>query len=239
VKLIPDPTGRFAQRPFYEPGELDVECERTMSTFLRSLYGKVEYPVRTDDLTKLIERHVDDFDSYADLTTHYGEGVEGVTEFRPGKKPIVRIHEILATDEFRENRLRTTLTHELGHVIFHTWLFDQRSAPSLFPVKPRADDVQVCKRDTLLNAPQVDWMEWQAGHACGAFLMPGSRVKKVAQEVAIRIPPPPLEPLVPDSDYGRALVLTLCERFHVSRDAAQVRAHRLGLLSNINFNLTF
>jgi Zn-dependent peptidase ImmA (M78 family) len=239
LKLIPDPTGRFAKRPFYEPGELDIECEKVMSPFLRSLYGKVVYPVLTDDLTKLIERYVDDFDSYADLTTKYGEGVEGVTEFRPGKKPIVRIHEILANDESRENRLRTTLTHELGHVLFHTWLFDERTAPSLFPTKPRADDVQVCKRDTLLNAPQIDWMEWQAGHACGALLMPGSRVKKVAQEVAARVPPPPLTAIVPDSDYGRALILTLCERFHVSRDAAQVRAHRLGLLSQIDLRLTF
>lgn len=239
MKLIPDPTGRFPQRPFYEPAELDIECEKVMSQFLRSLYGKVIYPVSTDDLTKLIERHVDDFDSYANLTAQYGEGVEGVTEFRPGHRPIVRIHEILATDEFRENRLRTTLTHELGHVLFHTWLFDQRSAPSLFPAKPRADDVQVCKRDTLINAPQVDWMEWQAGHACGALLMPASRARKLAREVVERVPPPPLEALVPDSNYGRALILAFCEQFHVSRDAAQVRAHRLNLLSQIDLHLAF
>jgi len=239
LKLIADNTGRFIDRPFYEPAELDVECEKVMSQFLRSVYSKVDYPVSTDDLTKLIERHVDDFDSYADLTAKYGEGVEGVTEFRPGKKPIVRIHEILASDDSRENRLRTTLTHELGHVLFHTWLFDRRSAPSLLPPKPRADDVQVCKRDNLINAPQLDWMEWQAGHACGALLMPVSRVRKVAQEVVARVPPPALESILPNSEYGRALILTLCERFQVSRDAAQVRAHRLNLISQIDLRLTF
>ncbi|HWV46157.1 MAG TPA: hypothetical protein VN039_09090 [Nitrospira sp.] len=240
MRLIPDPTGRFTQRPFYEAGELDVECEKVMSQFLRSIHGKVAFPVVTDDLTKLIERHVDDFDSYADLTATYGEGVEGVTEFRPGKRPVVRINEGLSGDQFRENRLRTTLTHELGHVLFHTWLFDERFGPSLFPPKQRrADDVQVCKRENLIDAPQVDWMEWQAGHACGAFLMPASRVRKIAREVAIRTPPPELTAVVPDSAFGRALILTLCEQFHVSRDAAQVRSHRLGIFSEVDLGLAF
>jgi IrrE N-terminal-like domain len=240
LKLIPDPTGRFRQRPYYEASELDIECEKVMSQFLRSVHGTVSFPVTTDDLTKLIERYVDDFDSYANLTEKYGEGVEGVTEFRPGKRPVVRIHESLAVGESRENRLRTTLTHELGHVLLHTWLFEERFGPSLFPSKSlRTDDVQVCKRENLLNAPQVDWMEWQAGHASGAFLMPASRVRKIAREVASHTPPPELAAIVPDSAYGRALILTLCERFHVSRDAAQVRSHRLSLLSEIDLNLSF
>ena len=51
MKLIADNTGRFIDRPFYEPAELDVECEKVMSQFLRSVYSKVDYPVSTDDLT--------------------------------------------------------------------------------------------------------------------------------------------------------------------------------------------
>jgi hypothetical protein len=236
VKLIADPSGRFAQRPFYEAAELDIECEKVMSQFLRSIYGEVAFPVSTDDLTKLIERHVEDFDSYANLTERYGEGVEGVTEFRPGKRPIVRIHEELSSAPSRENRLRTTLTHELGHVLLHTWLFDDRVAPSLFPREPRTDDVQACKRENMLNAPQVDWMEWQAGHACGALLMPASRVRKLAKEVASATPPPDFEAITPDSPFGRALVLAVTEQFSVSRDAARVRAHRLKLLSTLELS---
>ncbi|UXI66127.1 ImmA/IrrE family metallo-endopeptidase [Tahibacter amnicola] len=237
MKLIPDPTGRFAQRPFYEGNELDIECERTMGGFLRSLYGKVSFPVSTDDLTKLIEQHVSDFDSYADLTAAYGDGVEGVTEFLPRQRPTVRIHQDLTNDAARENRLRTTLTHELGHVLFHTWLFDQRAGGGLFPSAPRNDDKQVCKRENILDAPQVDWMEWQAGHACGALLMPASHVRRLAKEVAIQTPPPSFGDLVVDSTYGRALVQAMCARFQVSSDAAQVRAHRLKLLARIDFAL--
>lgn len=237
MKLIPDPTGRFAQRPFYEANELDIECEKVMCQFLRSINGAVTFPVSTDDLTKLIERHVDDFDSYADLTELYGDGVEGVTEFRPGKRPIVRIHEQLSGNSARENRLRTTLAHELGHVLFHTWLFDERAQPSLFSSEPRTDDVQVCKRENMLNAPLVDWMEWQAGHACGALLMPASRVRKLAQEVAAKVPPPSLAAVMPDSPFGRTLILAASKQFQVSRDAAQMRSHRLGLISQLDFSL--
>jgi len=34
VRYIPDPTGRFAQRPFYTEAELDRECEGIVNTFL-------------------------------------------------------------------------------------------------------------------------------------------------------------------------------------------------------------
>ena len=232
MRMIPDPTGRFKERPYYEDGEIDLECERLVAAFLKDIRGKVEYPIRTDDLTKLIERHVADFDSYADLS-HYGPGVEGVTEFNPHKKPTVRIAVGLAGEAHRENRLRTTLTHEFGHVHFHTWLFDQRSGGSLIPAAAsKAGDVQVCKRDTIVDAPQTDWMEWQAGHVCGAILVPRRRARELATEVAKRVPPPALEPIIPATPFARALIDAIADRFQVSIDCARIRAQRLGLVGN-------
>lgn len=38
VRYIRDTTGRFAERPYYKPEELDQECESIMVGFLRSLY---------------------------------------------------------------------------------------------------------------------------------------------------------------------------------------------------------
>jgi hypothetical protein len=231
MKMIADPTGRFRERPFYEPDELDRDCEKTLSAFLRDIHGKVAFPVVTDDLTKLIERHVEDLDPYADLSG-YGQGVEGVTEFRPHHKPTVRIAAALSNETFRENRLRTTLTHELGHVLYHTWLFDQRHGGSLFPLPARTDDVQVCKRDTMLDAPQTDWMEWQAGHVCGAFLMPISRIRKLIEDTARTTPPPALEPITAETAFGRALIDSVIDRFAVSREAAEVRLRRLNALTS-------
>lgn len=198
--------------------------------FLRELHGKVEFPISTDDLTKLIERHVDDLDLYADLSAAYGEGVEGVTEFRPGHKPSVRISVDLSNSDNRENRLRTTLTHEFGHVHFHTWLFDDRQE-GLFP-RAVAPVAQVCKRETIIDAPMVDWMEWQAGHVCGAILMPASKVRRVAKDLLQTIKPPDLEPVTATGAYGAALIQQVMGRFQVSAEAARVRLFRLSILNN-------
>ena len=115
VKMIRDNTGRFAERPFYAARDLDNECERLIRELLMKRHGKVDYPVETDDLTVLIEMHHADLDPYADLSA-YGPDVEGVTEFFPNRGPKVSISERIAADERRENRFRTTLTHEFGHV---------------------------------------------------------------------------------------------------------------------------
>src|SRR5690606_24695161 len=127
VKMIRDNTGRFAERPFYRERDLDDECERLIRELLMKRHGKVAYPVETDDLTVLIEMHDADLDPYADLSA-YGPDVEGVTEFFPDRGPKVSISERIATDERRENRFRTTLTHEFGHVKFHGHLWAQKFA---------------------------------------------------------------------------------------------------------------
>jgi hypothetical protein len=171
MRQVRDTTGRFDLRPHYQPSELDRECEALLARFFKPTHGEIPTPILTDDLTRLIERDVSDFDPGADLS-EYGRDVEGVTEFRPGRKPRVRVAGELAYDERRENRYRTTLTHEYGHVHFHGYLFalEPRSGDLLQP-KDR-NPVQVCKRETIIDALTTDWMEWQAGYVCGALLMP-------------------------------------------------------------------
>ena len=97
VQMVPDRTGRFSKRPHYQPEELDQECEQIVTQFLRSLHSEAVFPITTDDLTKLIERDAGDLDLYADLS-HLGPDVEGVTEFHPGRRPVVRISAELSGD---------------------------------------------------------------------------------------------------------------------------------------------
>jgi hypothetical protein len=176
VAYIRDNTGRFPRRPHYKPEELDYECEAIITAFVRDLYGAARFPVKTDDLTKLIERDTSDFDPYADLSD-LGADVEGVTEFFPGRKPAVKIAADLSNAGNRENRLRTTMTHEYGHVHFHAYLWEtEQPTLDLLNTKPHANK-QICKRETILNAGQNDWMEWQAGYVCGAILMPVTHVR--------------------------------------------------------------
>jgi len=96
VRMIPDKTGRFARRPFYDQRELDSECEGLIRDLLLKRRGEVEYPVSTDDLTMLIELHDADLDPYADLS-RYGQDVEGVTKFFPDRGPHVSISAQIST----------------------------------------------------------------------------------------------------------------------------------------------
>lgn len=225
VKYVVDRTGRFFERPHYETKELDVLCERMLVEFFSKVGTEVRLPIPTDDLTRLMEQDVSDFDGFADLS-RYGESVEGVTEFLPGRKPRVRIAAVLAEDARRENRYRTTLTHEYGHVRLHAYLFDLERPRRDLDDKRGEDRVQVCKRETMVSASQTDWMEWQAGHVCGAILMPISHVRRLVADYqqAHNL----FGAVDAASEHGRALSQTMIRTFQVSSEAARVRLARLG-----------
>lgn len=228
MKWVSDRTGRFHQRPHYEPEELNAECEMLVREFLVARYGQITYPISTDDLTVLIESHVSDLDLYADLSDEEGE-VEGVTDFVRGRKPRVRISKRLTTDPRMENRLRTTLTHELGHVRFHTFMFEVERPPSLFTVSD--GDRNKCKRDSIIGARQTDWMEWQAGFACGAILMPVTELTSLLSS-EVNLQSPSLARLSVNSPEASRLIETVTRKFQVSRDAARVRLLQRGVLSD-------
>ena len=215
-------TGRFAMRPHYEPAELDKECEKILSSFFD---GRTPTPIDTDSLAQLIERDTPDFDPGADLS-RYGPDVEGVTEFLPDRKPKVRIVAELAYDEVRQNRYRTTLTHEYGHVHFHAYLFaTEARGNDLFSSAPAKGGEQVCKRDGIINARKTDWMEWQAGYVCGALLMPITQLRRVIsgyQETHKLF-----GPIVAGTQHGIGLINTVRTEFQVSSDAARVRLAQL------------
>ena len=227
-ETVPD---AFHNAPHFEPGELDRECENIIHSFLEEHHGEAKFPVSTDDLTRLIERDSDDLDLYADLTT-FGPDVEGVTQFRPGQRPLVKISALLANDERRENRLRTTLTHEYGHVHFHTYLWEVESSQGDLVVQNSNTNGQICKRDTILDAAQPDWMEWQAGYVCGALLMPISYVHRLVG--AYRKTHELSGAISHTSQHGRALIAEMQVAFQVSTDAARVRLFKLGVFSEVD-----
>jgi Zn-dependent peptidase ImmA (M78 family) len=223
VRYVRDTLHGFRERPHYDPAELDTMFERIVVDFLKQKHGKAAFPIVTEDITVLIERDVSDLDQYADLSS-YGANVEGVTEFSRRGKPKVLISE--SVHRF-ENRLRTTLTHEYGHVVLHGYLFatEERKLGLLPGQKPSAI---YCKRDDILGAKKVDWMEWQAGYACGAMLMPRTHVRNVVAEIqkARNI----YGAVSPSTENGGALIEGVMDQFSVSRDAATVRLKILGYL---------
>jgi hypothetical protein len=230
VQYVPDKTGRFSQRPHYRPGELDRECENIIGAFLRSRYGEIRFPISTEDLTRLIEQDTEDLDLYADLLS-FGPDVEGVTEFTLGKKPTVKISEKLSGDDRYKNRLRTTLTHEYGHVRFHGYLWEiEPPQRDFLKGRPNANK-QICKRDDILTANQYDWMEWQAGYICGAILMPVTHVNRIVgaylenQNI--------FGSVAFESPHGLHLIEEIKAAFEVSADAARVRLAKLNIISDV------
>ena len=223
MKWIRDRTGRFGWRPYYDQAEIELQCEESLAAYWRDQGVVPTYPISTDDLTVLIERNASELDLYANLASE-GRDVEGVTEFFPRKRPAVRIAKYLSERPHRENRLRSTLAHELGHVVFHhfLWSLDTGGAPR----KSMRRKHHKCRRQKIVEARMVDWMEWQAGYAGGAFLMSVTPLRDLVAaafdewSVGRRVEGA--------SDHHRELVERVAATFAVSKDAARVRLTQLG-----------
>jgi hypothetical protein len=225
MKWVRDRTGLFEWRPYYTQEEIDIHCEDVMSQFLRDQGRAGEYPISTDDLAVLIERDASDLDLYAELFPE-GADVEGVTVFRKKGKPSVRILRQLSENPSRQNRLRTTLTHEYGHVIFHNfvWRLDRHGKPL-----PSLHRSPRCRRDRIQSAPQSDWLEWQAGYAGAALLMPFTAVKQLVRAEWVRRGVS--KTLRSGTRDHHEVVSSVSTTFGVSRDAAKYRLQKLGLAS--------
>ena len=221
MKMIPDRTGRFRERPYYELSELEERSEQAITAFLRERYGFDRIPVPTEAFTMLIERDAADLDMSATLSDHEHD-VFGITYFLRGKKPHVRILRELWEQSWRVNRLRTTLAHEYGHVLLHTWLYDRPDAPP---------GPQTCYWRTMLpTAGVMDWMEWQAGYLSGALLMPETFIRQAvnayfrSRDVNSSV--------TRDSREAAELAQRVSLIFEVSPEAATVRLSQLGFLND-------
>ncbi|HUA33189.1 MAG TPA: hypothetical protein VMA09_06260 [Candidatus Binataceae bacterium] len=216
MKMIPDRSGRFPERPYYTTDELEIQCEQLIESFLVGRYGQFVIPVPTQALAVMIEDEAAKFNMLSDLSDE-GDEVHGVTDFFPGKKPEVRIARELSHQFWREHRLRSTLPHEYGHVHWHTWLYDRYC--------DRGERHKCLRGEILPGNAEIDWMEWQAGYISGALLMPKSRVDRYVNAFcAKRSVNVPFET---ESVDGRVLIKLASELFNVSVEAANVRLRQL------------
>jgi len=225
---VPDRLGRFTLRPFYTTAELDVTAERTVADYLKDVGRKLEFPLPTEVLTNLIERMADDLDLYCDLSDE-GPDVHGITDFFVGSRPKVRISKELSEEEWREHRLRTTLCHELGHILCHECLFCVSMFSPIDPSHHTVDSSLRCHQDTIELQPKQDWMEWQANYVMGGVLMPFTHLERVVREI---------EPscdaygsLEAGTQVATDLVDRVAEYFDVSRAAAHIRLLKLGYVA--------
>jgi hypothetical protein len=208
MRWLRDASGRFPRRPHYTESELEDVCADLLRE-LRQLRDTGEPAVDTDDLSVLVEQHAADLDLFADLPAEF----DGVTDFSRDARPHVRIAARLSSQARFEHRLRTTLAHELAHVVLHNfiWWF---SPDSGVPFDPHALSPRCA-----LRARAVDWMEWQANYCAGALLVPAAELDT------------PFEPVWERSSGGRALIRAVQTRFDVSAQLARIRLRQMGRLS--------
>ena len=227
MNWVLDNTGRFRLRPFYESGEIDSACDTLITEFLQKKYGCAEMPLRTPDLEMLLELHTSDFDPYADLNSE-GEDIEGVTYFVENDLPAVKISERLSKYHWQENRRRTTLAHELGHVVFQSELInknktqnEEKDASSFQPIR--------CNRQNISAAKKGDWLEWQAYYASGAYLMPLFFMRNLGEQIfnLLKLN----GPFLLSSSPGHGFVDRVTRSCQVSAAAATVRLIQLGYLT--------
>ena len=221
------------RRLWFEPGEI----EDRMSDELRKagMLAGAESPAV--DLEEFLEFGLRvKLDTYARLD----HDVLGVTEFRSGLDPLVSVSAELTSEMDQSprslglrGRWRATLAHEAAHVILHRGLldvpseqgqlfeFDEESRPSLF---------RCLARDVSFSISNSDWKEAQANMGMAALLMPGDVFSEVLRAVVgaetsgdglTDVPGP-------ETPEYKTVILELCRRFEVSRQAAGIRLKTLG-----------
>lgn len=226
------------ERLWYEAAEVEAMIEDELAR--ASLLPTLDAPVV--DIEKFIEGHLKaQLDQYAELEPT----VLGVTEFRPGERPLVRINKDLTdsalddpdSPDFLLGRWRATLAHEGSHIILHGCLFQiNPQQGSLFddPEEPEQEPVnrlQRClKRDVTFRGNGSDWREVQANMGMAALLMP-KPVFLAAFRQELDQASWSQRKIERNSHEAQALVAKLAAFFQVSRQAAVIRFETLGMLS--------
>jgi Zn-dependent peptidase ImmA (M78 family) len=105
--------------------------------------------------------------------------------------------------------------------------------PDLLRQQPNRDKI-ICKRDSMIDAAQADWMEWQAGYICGALLMPKGAVHALCRAFAEQHGL--FGAISLQTAHGAALIASVASTFKVSDDAARVRLVKLGLVTEAAAN---
>lgn len=226
MQYVPDSSGLFTNRPEYTQAEIDELAEIHIRGFMQSVEKPYSIPITNDDLTVFIEQYADYLNLYADLSC-YGTGVEGVTEFYTDRRPIVLITSELSNRSYSHHRLRTTLAHELGHVLIHGPLF---TVALTMIVQPRCQTHRSTTFSSTENTIKNKWMEWQAWQFARSLLMPQTNIYQHTSTFMERTGRTHYNQLI--HGHKSDLIKSTAKWFDVSEQIALIRLQELGILSN-------
>jgi hypothetical protein len=222
MKNLKAQSGPFVERPFFKEGEIEATCEAEL--IKANLYPASPGPVRID---RFIEKRFSVTPSYEELPT----GILGLTRFNSQGVAAIVVAEALDTENsvVAERRIRTTLAHEAGHALFHTYLFVLAPRTPLFGDSTDPNQPKVLCREGADGATQGryngQWWEYQANCAIGGLLLPGRLVRKALEQYFVTTGTLGLMSF----DHSRLehATRTLAEVFDVNPVVARIRIKQL------------
>jgi hypothetical protein len=179
MKNVSDTRGPFAERPYYEQGEVDRMCLAELRAM--QLLPAEPAPIRIE---RFIEKRFKISVFYEDVPS----GVLGYSRFGKQGLEAVVVSRALADDAspVAERRVLTTLAHEAGHALLHAHLFALGDPqPGLFGEGVSGPKI-MCRDEadpsqTELARYAGKWWEYQANQAIGGLLLPSTLVRKALQ----------------------------------------------------------
>lgn len=177
MKTFRTRSGPFAERPHFKAGEIERMCVEELRAV--QLLPAEPSPVRID---RFIERRFKVSPRYEDLP----DGVLGFTKF--GSKGVTDVviaaHLDNDASPVTRRRLRSTMAHEAGHGLLHTYLFALGAKPaSLFGEADTKPHILCRDVQGEHSSPGYDgrWWEYQANRAIGGLLLPRTLVEKALE----------------------------------------------------------
>lgn len=176
-----DPTSPWGVRLWIPDNEFEEQM-----TLVRSKAGSdVFAPGRGVDVERILEQVLGVRPDYCDLA----EGTLGRTQFRSDGQADVHISRELSDraelSQITRRRLRSTIAHECGHIVFHRILHPKRAGTSSTgnDLKPEV----MCRRKVIENTGyQGEWWEYQANRGMVTLLLPHDLFLPAVREVLRR-----------------------------------------------------
>jgi len=239
--IIPDKTGKFPFRIWYDDGEIDHVMDWHLQQF-----SKLVEPITTTwtPIDKFVEYYLPkalgvdvDLDFGADLQPNEGADVLAATHFFPDKVEIAIDRRLVEESERegREGRFNITMAHEASHCLFHLPLFRTDANQGVLFQNGSQGKIRCLSRN-VASTYDRQWWEYQANQGMAALAMPKNKFLKafLSEREAYGIYDN-TSLLEAEGGYVFGLVAGhLSRSFRVSKKAVGVRLSSLGQLPNQN-----
>lgn len=154
----------MATSDFKFPGMSRETIERKAETLLRQFQPGVLAGDEAFDIERFVDLHLEDLTGVKPDYLSLPAGVYGLTDQH---RMVIDLK--LVDDPLSREFLRSTMAHEVGHVINHVPILRDRRHEQVFEQKTAGGDLNLYRRKDL--KPYED-PEWQAWRFAAALLMP-------------------------------------------------------------------